>query len=83
MALVEECTGTIVAEVESLKALVDEFSQFARMPAPRTVSTDLHELLTDVLGLYQGIFPGVDIRRLLRRVAAEECRSMPSRSAVS
>jgi two-component system nitrogen regulation sensor histidine kinase NtrY len=62
-ALVEECTGTIVEEVESLKALVDEFSQFARMPAPRTVSTDLHELLTDVLSLYQGIFPGVEIRR--------------------
>jgi len=62
-ALVEECTGTIVEEVESLKALVDEFSQFARMPAPRTVSTDLHELLTDVLGLYQGIFPDVEIRR--------------------
>ena len=62
-ALVEECTDTIVQEVESLKALVDEFSQFARMPAPRTVSTDLHELLNDVLGLYQGIFPGVDIHR--------------------
>jgi len=62
-ALVEECTGTIVEEVESLKALVDEFSQFARMPAPRAVSTDLHELLTDVLGLYHGIFPDVEIRR--------------------
>jgi two-component system nitrogen regulation sensor histidine kinase NtrY len=33
------------------------------MPAPRTVSTDLHELLGDVLGLYHGIFPGVEIRR--------------------
>ena len=32
---------TIVGEVESLKGLVDEFSQFARMPAPRTVPTDL------------------------------------------
>jgi two-component system, NtrC family, nitrogen regulation sensor histidine kinase NtrY len=63
-ALVEECTGTIVEEVESLKALVDEFSQFARMPAPRTVSTDLHGLLNDVLGLYDGIFPGVHIRRV-------------------
>ena len=62
-ALVEECTGTIVEEVESLKSLVDEFSQFARMPAPRTVSTDLHELLNDVLSLYVGIFPGVEILR--------------------
>ena len=33
-ALVDECTATIVGEVESLKALVDEFAQFARMPAP-------------------------------------------------
>ena len=61
-ALVEECTGTIVAEVESLKALVDEFSQFARMPAPRATTTDLHVLLTDVLSLYQGIVANVDIR---------------------
>ena len=62
-SLVEECTGTIVQEVESLKALVDEFSQFARMPAPRTASTDLHELLNDVLTLYVGIFPDVEIHR--------------------
>jgi two-component system nitrogen regulation sensor histidine kinase NtrY len=62
-ALVEECTDTIVEEVESLKALVDEFSQFARMPAPRTVSTALHELLADVLTLYHGIFPDVEIRQ--------------------
>jgi len=30
--LVDECAATIVGEVESLKGLVDEFSQFARMP---------------------------------------------------
>jgi two-component system nitrogen regulation sensor histidine kinase NtrY len=60
--LVEECTSTIVGEVESLKGLVDEFSQFARMPAPRVVSTDLHELLTDVLALYRGVCPDVALR---------------------
>jgi two-component system, NtrC family, nitrogen regulation sensor histidine kinase NtrY len=54
--LVEECTSTIVGEVESLKGLVDEFSQFARMPAPRAVPTDLHVLLDEVLALYQGLF---------------------------
>ncbi|MBI4487399.1 MAG: HAMP domain-containing protein [Acidobacteria bacterium] len=58
-ALVDECTTTIVGEVESLKGLVDEFSQFARMPAPRTVPTDLAQLVTDTLGLYNGIFPDV------------------------
>jgi len=60
--LVEECTATIVGEVESLKGLVDEFSQFARMPAPRAQPTDLQVLLTDVLALYQGIFEGVEVR---------------------
>src|SRR5262245_11143684 len=54
--LVEECTSTIVGEVESLKGLVDEFSQFARMPAPRAVPTDLHVLLDEALALYQGLF---------------------------
>ena len=62
-ALVDECTTTIVGEVESLKGLVDEFSQFARMPAPRTVPTDLHVLLDDALALYQGLFTEVEFRR--------------------
>jgi two-component system nitrogen regulation sensor histidine kinase NtrY len=62
-ALVDECTGTIVGEVESLKGLVDEFSQFARMPAPRTSPTDLHAVLDDALGLYRGLLPNVDVRR--------------------
>ena len=61
-ALVEECTTTIVGEVESLKGLVDEFSQFARMPAPRAVTTDLHVLLDDALALYRGLFTDVEIR---------------------
>ncbi len=61
-ALVDECTSTIVGEVESLKELVDEFSQFARMPAPRAVPTDLHALIRDALGLYRGIFTDVEIR---------------------
>jgi two-component system nitrogen regulation sensor histidine kinase NtrY len=59
--LVEECTATIVGEVESLKGLVDEFSQFARMPAPRARPTDLHVLLTEVLALYQGILAEVEL----------------------
>jgi two-component system nitrogen regulation sensor histidine kinase NtrY len=67
-ALVEECTRTIVGEVESLKGLVDEFSQFARMPAPRTVPTDLPRLITDTLALYTGLFGDV---RLESRFAPE------------
>jgi two-component system nitrogen regulation sensor histidine kinase NtrY len=60
-ALVEECSQTIIGEVESLKGLVDEFSQFARMPSPRTVPTDLGQLITDTIALYNGIFTDVRI----------------------
>jgi two-component system nitrogen regulation sensor histidine kinase NtrY len=61
--LVQECTTTIIGEVESLKNLVDEFSQFARMPAPRAVASDLHQLLNDALALYNGLFAGVAFDR--------------------
>jgi len=78
-ALVDECTDTIVGEVESLKGLVDEFSQFARMPAPRTVPTDLGELIIDTLALYNGIFTDVRIEHRLApvplvRLDAEQIR---------
>ncbi|MGE3955114.1 MAG: ATP-binding protein [Vicinamibacterales bacterium] len=62
-ALVDECTGTIVGEVESLKGLVDEFSQFARMPTPRTAPTDLHGLIDGTLSLYDGLFADVTFVR--------------------
>ncbi len=58
----QECTSTIIGEVESLKGLVDEFSQFARMPAPRAVPSDLHGLLNDTLLLYDGLFASVEFR---------------------
>jgi two-component system, NtrC family, nitrogen regulation sensor histidine kinase NtrY len=61
-ALVDECATAIVTEVESLKGLVDEFSQFARMPAPRAIPTDLHGLLDEALALYRGLFSDVEIR---------------------
>ncbi len=62
-ALVDECTTTIVNEVESLKGLVDEFSQFARMPSPRTAPTSLAPLLDDTLALYDGLFADVVFER--------------------
>ncbi len=62
-ALVDECAGTIVGEVESLKGLVDEFSQFARMPAPRTAPTDVHAVVDRALALYEGLLPEVEFRR--------------------
>ena len=62
-ALVDECTATIVGEVESLKSLVDEFAQFARMPAPRAVPSNLNAVLTETLALYNGLFTQIHLER--------------------
>jgi len=62
-ALVDECTTTIVGEVESLKALVDEFAQFARMPAPKAVPSNLNTVLEETLALYKGIASHISLER--------------------
>jgi two-component system, NtrC family, nitrogen regulation sensor histidine kinase NtrY len=62
-AFIDECTDTIIGEVESLKGLVDEFSQFARMPSPRTVPSDVGQLITDTIALYNGLFTDVNIEQ--------------------
>jgi len=42
---------------------VDEFAQFARMPAPRAIPSDLSVVLTDTLALYHGLFREIRIER--------------------
>jgi two-component system nitrogen regulation sensor histidine kinase NtrY len=61
----DECTRTIIQEVEGLRHLVDEFSRYARMPAPRPRPTDLHEVVKQVAQLYAGIHPGITMRNEL------------------
>ncbi|MBI2216654.1 MAG: HAMP domain-containing protein [Candidatus Rokubacteria bacterium] len=55
--VVDECTGTIIQEVDALKRLVDEFSRFARMPAPATRPTDVRPIIEAVAGLYRESHP--------------------------
>lgn len=52
-AVFDESTNVIVNEVNSLKRLVDEFSKFARMPAPQLSRQSLHEVIRDVVALYR------------------------------
>ncbi len=48
----EEATQVIVNEVNSLKCMVDEFSKFARMPAPQMARTSIDEIIKEVVALY-------------------------------
>ena len=52
-AVIAECTETISREVAGLKAMVDEFSRFARLPAIQLESANLNEVITQAIGLYE------------------------------
>jgi two-component system, NtrC family, nitrogen regulation sensor histidine kinase NtrY len=60
--LLEECTATIIGEVEGLRRLVDEFSRFARMPSFAPRPTDLRRLLESVVALYGETHPAIHLR---------------------
>jgi two-component system nitrogen regulation sensor histidine kinase NtrY len=49
----DECTAMISKAVDELKVLVNEFSNFARMPAVQPTVNDLNELVRETLTLYQ------------------------------
>jgi len=60
--VVEECTTSITREVAGLKALVDEFSRFARLPNPRLEVGDLNEVIRQAAFLYHERLDGVELR---------------------
>jgi len=49
----DECTEMIIKSVDELKTLVDEFSNFARMPASQLAANNLNEIIREALTLYQ------------------------------
>jgi two-component system, NtrC family, nitrogen regulation sensor histidine kinase NtrY len=55
----DQCTDTIVRQVEDIKRMVDEFSSFARMPKPRLESDDLGECVRQVLFLMRVAHPDI------------------------
>ena len=51
--LLDKATGTIVSQVEALKNMVDDFSNYAQQPEMRRQRVDLAALLDEVLELYR------------------------------
>ena len=66
-AVISECTETISREVAGLKAMVDEFSRFARLPATRLELANLNDVVTHAVGLYKERLEGGTIRLELDR----------------
>lgn len=64
-AVIDECTETIAREVAGLKAMVDEFSRFARLPLARLEVAHLNEVVRHAIALYDGRLEGVKIETAL------------------
>ncbi|HEY8517827.1 MAG TPA: ATP-binding protein [Candidatus Binatia bacterium] len=58
-SVLDECTRTIIAEVEVLKNLVSEFAHFARLPTGTHVPTDLNELVDEAMVLFREAHRGI------------------------
>ncbi len=61
----DRCTDTIITQVEALKRLVSEFSQFARMPKINKSPGDLVALAAETLVLYQEGHKHIDFTLLV------------------
>lgn len=49
----QRATQTIVSQVAAMKNMVMDFADYARAPAPKLAALDMHQLLREVLGLYE------------------------------
>jgi two-component system nitrogen regulation sensor histidine kinase NtrY len=58
----DECTRTIVQQVEELKKMVNEFSNFARMPASDPTPNHLNDVIQESLVLFQEAHKNVHFR---------------------
>ena len=63
--VIDECTETIAREVAGLKAMVDEFSRFARLPLARLEVAHLNEVVRHAIALYDGRLDGVKMETSL------------------
>jgi two-component system nitrogen regulation sensor histidine kinase NtrY len=52
-AVLDKCTTTIIQQVVELKNLVNDFSQFARLPTAQPMPNDLNGIVQDALFLFK------------------------------
>lgn len=56
----DQCTDTIVRQVDDIKRMVDEFSSFARMPKPTIGNEDLAETIRQVVFMMKIAHPEIE-----------------------
>ena len=61
-AVFDQCTDTIVRQVEDIKRMVDEFSSFARMPKPAMGRDDLADTVRQTVFMMRMGYPDITIK---------------------
>ena len=56
----QKCTETILRQVSGLERMVDEFSAFARMPAPEFMEIKISQLMDEILFAQGVAYPDID-----------------------
>ncbi len=59
-AVFEQCTETIIRQVDDIKRMVDEFSRFARMPKAVVANDDVADTVRQVVFLLRVAHPDID-----------------------
>jgi two-component system nitrogen regulation sensor histidine kinase NtrY len=62
----EQCTDTIVRQVDDIRRMVDEFSRFARMPKPVIEGEDVADTVRQVVFLMRVGHPDIDIEAQIK-----------------
>ncbi|HEV7599828.1 MAG TPA: PAS domain-containing sensor histidine kinase, partial [Bradyrhizobium sp.] len=65
-AIFEQCTDTIVRQVDDIRRMVDEFSRFARMPKPVMEGEDVADTVRQVVFLMRVGHSEIDIETEIR-----------------
>ncbi|WP_456754739.1 MULTISPECIES: sensor histidine kinase NtrY-like [unclassified Bradyrhizobium] len=60
-SIFEQCTDTIVRQVDDIRRMVDEFSRFARMPKPVMEGEDVADVVRQAVFLMKVAHPDLDI----------------------
>ncbi len=60
-AIFDQCTDTIIRQVDDIRSMVDEFSRFARMPKPVIEGEDVADTVRQVVFLMRVGHPDIDI----------------------
>ncbi len=69
--VIHESTATILREVTSLKAMVDEFSRFARLPDTQLEIGDLNNVIVEAVHSFDGRFDGIALETDLSETLPE------------